>query len=316
MDLSTLDTDKPVLVIGAATLDVVGRPSGMPEPGTSSPAKVRTSYGGVGRNIAETLASLGQTVRLISAVGKDFIGRQILNHLASAGVNVETCLRVEDYRTAAYLAVLNEQGDLYYGLDDMAVLKCITPQFLREQIDLFKDSSLVFVDANLPATSLKAVYSLAKRAKVPVFADATSASHAAKLAPYIANTYMLTANRAETNILLENQVTVTGPTSASKAAREFVRLGAGIAIIQIAEKGVSYASSETSGHVPAVLTQIKDSTGAGDALTATTIYALLNNLDLDEAIRLGVTAASLTLTVSGAVVPNLSLEMLYENLVI
>ncbi len=316
MDISHFQKDKPVLVIGTATLDVVGRPASLPEPGTSNPAKVTTSYGGVARNIAETLARLGQPVRLISAVGNDFIGRQILNQAAAAGVDVSPCLRVEDYRTGAYLAVLNEDGDLNYALDDIAVSTCITPQVLRDRFDLFKGASVIFTDSNLTPAALKTVFSLAKRAKVSVFADATSTSLAAGLRPYIPEIAMLTANRTETNVLLENQVTVTGRTSASQAARELVRQGTGIAVIQIAEAGVCYASSETSGHVPAMLTKIKDSTGAGDAMTATAIFALLNDLDLDEAIRLGVTAASMTLTVSGAVVPNLTLEMLYENLVI
>jgi pseudouridine kinase len=82
----------------------------------------------------------------------------------------------------------------------------------------------------------------------------------------------------------------------------------------MAEFGVSYATSETSGHIPAVRTQIIDPTGGGDALSATVIYALLNGIPLDEAIRLGVSAASLTLRHRGAVLPDLSLELLYEHL--
>ncbi len=54
------DTKRRVLVIGAAGLDIVGRPIGMPEPGTSTPAKVRPSFGGVAHNIAVNLAHLGQ----------------------------------------------------------------------------------------------------------------------------------------------------------------------------------------------------------------------------------------------------------------
>jgi pseudouridine kinase len=46
------------------------------------------------------------------------------------------------------------------------------------------------------------------------------------------------------------------------------------------------------------------------------IYALLNQIPLDDAVRLGVTAASLTLRHRGTVVDDLSLEMLYDQLVI
>jgi pseudouridine kinase len=86
--------------------------------------------------------------------------------------------------------------------------------------------------------------------------------------------------------------------------------------VALAQLGVVYASSETSGHIPAVRTKIVDPTGAGDALTATVIFALLNDIPLDDAVRLGVTAASLALRQRGTVVPDLSLENLYNRLVI
>ena len=43
------------------------------------------------------------------------------------------------------------------------------------------------------------------------------------------------------------------------------------------------------------------------------VFSLLNDIPIDDAVRLGVTAASLTLRHRGAVVPDLSLEMLYEQ---
>jgi pseudouridine kinase len=80
--------------------------------------------------------------------------------------------------------------------------------------------------------------------------------------------------------------------------------------------GVCYATSDTSGQIPAIRTEIADPTGAGDAMTATVIFALLNDIPLDDAVRLGVSAATLTLRHPGAVLPDLSLEKLYDQLVI
>ena len=51
-------------------------------------------------------------------------------------------------------------------------------------------------------------------------------------------------------------------------------------------------------------------------MTAAVLFGLVNEMDLDEAIRLGVSAASLTLRHSGTVYPQLTLEKLYEQLVI
>ena len=52
----------------------------------------------------------------------------------------------------------------------------------------------------------------------------------------------------------------------------------------------------------------------GDALSAAVIFALLNEIPLDEAIRLGVSAATLTLRSTGTVSAQLSLERLYDEL--
>jgi pseudouridine kinase len=51
-------------------------------------------------------------------------------------------------------------------------------------------------------------------------------------------------------------------------------------------------------------------------MTAAVIFALLNDVPVDEAVRLGTSAASLTLRYPGTVVPELSLEKLYDELVI
>ena len=109
---------------------------------------------------------------------------------------------------------------------------------------------------------------------------------------------------------------VTELTSALTAARRLVNRGVEIAIITLAKAGVCYSTQDVNGHVPAVRTKVIDPTGSGDALTATVLFGLVNDIPLDDAVRLGVTAASLVLRHPGTVLPELSLERLYEELVI
>ncbi|MGB9799848.1 MAG: carbohydrate kinase family protein [Thermanaerothrix sp.] len=312
----TASSDKRLLVLGAATLDTVGRPFENLQAGTSVPGQVRPSFGGVARNVAENLARLGLPVSLISAVGDDPIGRQLLEYTAKIGVDTSACLRVGDYGTASYIALLGKEGDLRYGLDDMRILSCLSAEYIKSQAALFQSASLIFVDANLSTPALRAVFQLARRAKLPIFADATSVSLAPKLLPFLPRLTFLTANRLEATALLQGAIEVNDRFSALEAARTFVRMGVQIAIIALAEFGVCYATSETSGHVPAIRTRVIDPTGAGDAMTAAIIFGLTNGMDIDEAVRLGVSAASLTLSHPGSVSPQLSLESLYERLII
>jgi pseudouridine kinase len=50
-------------------------------------------------------------------------------------------------------------------------------------------------------------------------------------------------------------------------------------------------------------------------MTAAVVYALVNDIPVGEAVRLGVTAAMLTITSTDTVRRDLSLELLYDSLV-
>lgn len=308
--------DKPVIVIGGAGVDLIGRIQGELVPGTSNPAKIYTSYGGVARNVAENLARLGQQVILVTAVGDDQIGKQLLQQVADANVDVSAVKITQEIPTGIYLGVVNPDGVLQFALDDINTTAALSSAYIKSLKEVFKQASFVFLDANLPKKTIRTIFSQARIAGLPVCADPTSTSLAGRLNPYLNRLMFIAPNSQEAGVLCGRIVENHQPQDALEAAKCLVSYGVEIALITLAEFGVVYATSETSGHVPAIKTTLVDPTGAGDALTATVIYALLNNIPLDDAVRLGVTAASLTLRHRGTVVPDLSLEMLYDQLVI
>lgn len=305
-----------ILLLGAACLDVVGRLESDLEPGTSNPARIRTSYGGVARNVAENLARLGQPVQLISVVGNDLPGEELLAYTSATGVGMSAVLRTEQYPTAFYMGVLDQHGRLRYAVDDMRCLSELTPERIQENEALFEDASLVFMDGNLSEASLKMVATLAKKYRIPVCADPASLILAERLKPLLKRLHLVTPNVAEAVALTGQAFESSDPQAALEDARALLNEGVDIALIALAEFGVVYASSKISGHVPAIQTPIIDPTGAGDALTAAVLYGLVNEMELDDAVRLGVSAASLTLRHSGTVFNGLTLEKLYETLVI
>jgi len=309
-------SNRPVLVIGAAGLDIIGKVEAALEKGTSNAARIQTTFGGVARNVAENLARLGQDVRLVTSVGDDEAGRRLLEKLDRAGVDVGSSLVSDAYPTGAYIGVVNRSGELQYALDDMKVLNALSPEYLKSREDLFMDASILFIDANLSKKTLRTAMALAKKAGIPVFADPTSIQLAAKLTPFLSGFDLITPNVQEAAVYLGRSFDPYDQEQIFEAAKHLVGQGVKISVITLAELGVCYATSETSGYIQAVRTEIVDPTGAGDALTATIIFALLNQINLDDAMRLGVSAASLTLRYPGAVVPDLTLEKLYDQLVI
>jgi pseudouridine kinase len=316
LEASSFNSNLPVLVIGSAGVDVIGQLKGDLQPGSSIPSHIRFSYGGAARNVAENLARLGQNVILITAIGQDKAGDQLLQQAQSAGINVDYVLQIPQHPTGAYIAVLNSAGKLEHAMDDMRVIAALTKNYIQKQADLFKQASFVFLDANLPKETIRTAVRLAKRAGLMICADPTSSVLAPRLFPYLADLFMVTPNRVEAAIFCGLPKPIRGHRIALASARNLVSLGVEVAIVTMAKSGLCYATSETNGYIPAIRTDVLDPTGAGAALTSAVILGLLNDIPLDDAIRLGVSAASLTLRCQGTVVPDLSLEKLYDQLVI
>jgi pseudouridine kinase len=307
-------SEHPVLAIGAAGVDMVGVLEQDVLPGGLNLARNRFSLGGVARNVAENLARLGQPACLLSVVGADALGLQLLEHTAACGVDVSACLTSPDSQTASYLAIYNPSGQLQMAVEDMRVLDLLTTTYLKGQEQRFRDASLVFVDANLTPKALSTVFRLAKNAKVPVCADATTTALGRRMLPHLDQLFLLAANSAEASVLADCSKQVMERESALQAARQLVGRGTSIAIVTMAHLGVCYATAEVNGHVPAVHANITDPTGAGDALLATVLFGLVNEIPLDDAVRLGAAAAALVLNHAGTVLPGLSLERLYDEL--
>ncbi len=304
-----------LLTIGAASIDTKGRAAQTIQAGTSTPGAIRISVGGVGRNIAENLARLGEQVVLLSAVGDDGSGRRLLHQAAECGIDVRHVLVDPGHRTAAYLAVLDETGNLVMSIDDMSISReLVTPGFIYRQRALFRDARMVILDANLSPETLQTIFKLARRYGVPVCADPTTATLAPQLCPHLPDLTLVTPNAAEAEALCGVQVTERE--SALVAAQKLVSMGVQIAIVTLGATGLVYATSRESGHIPAIEVEIVDATGAGDALTAAVVFSLLNDFPVDEAVRLGTSAAALTLQSRETVCPDLSLERLYEKMVI
>jgi len=302
-----------LLIIGAASLDTKGRASQPIQPGTSTPGAIRISAGGVARNIAENLARLGEQVVLLSAVGDDSSGRRILSQATETGIDVSHVVVDARHRTAAYLAVLDETGNMATSIDDMAISQeVLTPQLLYQHRNLFRDARMIALDANLSPAALRTIFGLVRKYRVPVCADPTTTTLAPRLCPYLPELLLIIPNSAEAEALCG--VHVQGRRGALTAAKKLVTMGARIAVITLGSTGLAYATSQESGSVSAIECDIVDMTGAGDALTAGTIFGLLNDLPVDQAVRLGLSAAALTLQSRETVHPDLSLEHLYDQL--
>eukprot|EP00747_Dinoflagellata_sp_TGD_P094912 gnl/TRDRNA2_/TRDRNA2_166283_c0_seq1.p1 gnl/TRDRNA2_/TRDRNA2_166283_c0~~gnl/TRDRNA2_/TRDRNA2_166283_c0_seq1.p1 ORF type:complete len:377 (-),score=68.28 gnl/TRDRNA2_/TRDRNA2_166283_c0_seq1:42-1172(-) len=170
-----------ILVCGGAVMDCIARPSDRTSRGashTSMPGEARISPGGVGRNIAEVIARLGATPGLLSVVGDDAAGRQLVASCRSLGMNVDSMISSQKHRTATCTIMLDGAGDLVGAVADMSVFD--EAPWLSNAGNIFAESGLVICDANLPEEVLAEVLHRSSMTQVPVWFEPVSVAKAKK----------------------------------------------------------------------------------------------------------------------------------------
>lgn len=308
--------DGPVLVIGAAAIDVKGTSHQRLLPKNYNLGLIHTTFGGVARNIAENLARLDVNVILLTALGDDIAGDSVHFHCTRSGINTDYIRRCPEARTSQFMAVFDKDHALEAAVSDFEIMPFVDVPYLDANRDLFAEAQMIVIDLNLTDDALHYVVELADQYNLPIVADPTSPVRAGRLQPFLDRMYLVTPNAAETTALCGLDVPAHDLDTAIQAAHNLISIGTEIAIVTLGERGLAYSDGTNHGHIPAVKTKIVDETGAGDALTAAVIFGLLNDLPLDEAMRLGVTAASLTLRCKESVSPDLTPDLLYSSLVV
>ena len=201
------------VVVGAVNVDICGQPFAPLIAGDSNPGFVHVSLGGVGHNIARNLARLGSRVRFLTAIGDDVYARQVEESCCRLGIDLSLALRLHQHPSSTYLYICDDLGDMRLAIADMAATQQLTPEYLRNHLDVLNQAKAVAIDANLSEESL--VYA-AENITAPLFADAVSVTKARKLKPILNHIFTLKPNRLEAECL--SGIAITDDDSLRRAA--------------------------------------------------------------------------------------------------
>ncbi|PVA08352.1 PfkB family carbohydrate kinase [Thalassorhabdomicrobium marinisediminis] len=149
-----MTTAPDILCIGSVLWDIIGRaPSHMRE-GSDVPGRITRLPGGVAMNIAMTLAKFGLTPALLSAVGRDAEGCELVTEAEHMGLMTEYLYRSADLPTDSYMAIEGANG-LIAAIADAHSLEQAGTKILAPMSDGTLGSaeapwdSLVALDGNL-----------------------------------------------------------------------------------------------------------------------------------------------------------------------
>ena len=179
------------------------------------------------------------------------------------------------------------------------------------------------MDANLPVRELSLTIERVKNSGIPIGANPTDTALASKLIPLLDDLFIVVANYEELGQIIGQAVRPAIPDEVVEAARQLVSKGVGNVVVIVFEKFlphdpyVCYANSQDSGFILITdLPGIVNPTGGRDALTAGLIYAMRFGLPLRHAVQIGISAAKISFGSRNTVNPDLTLDKIYDNLVI
>ncbi|MBP6493358.1 MAG: hypothetical protein KA287_03885, partial [Rhodoferax sp.] len=292
-----------VLVLGGANMDISGATERLLVAGDSNPGHIRCAPGGVARNVAENLARLGNDTRLITAVGDDLYGRSLLESTQKAGVDVQGCWVLAGESTSTYLSLHGPDGDMAVAVNDMRILERITPERLAVYADRVRHAAAMVVDCNLMPDALAWLF--AQRQTTPVFVDCVSAFKCQRILPWLGQVHTLKVNRLEGQALCGSPVDTDE--SIEQAARWLHAQGVQQVIVSLGERGVYWSDKDAGdGWQHALVAEVVNVTGAGDALMAGVVHGFLHHQALPDAIPFALGCAALTVTSALANHPSLS----------
>lgn len=277
-----------VVCVGGACVDRSFDVRGKIESSSSNPARCIRGFGGVARNVAENLGRLGVEVSLITVVGHDDAGVQLLHDLKSAGVNSALVKRTNG-ATDEYVAIL-EAGELYVGAADLRALESFAIVDLDTRWEHIAQAEWLFLDFNVSADILQACIQRRAIAGYKLAVDAVSVPKVRNLPSNISAIDLLFMNAAEARAYL-------GPEAPREPERLIAQLqahGAQQVIVSSGAKGVVCADRDRVVSIPSPVARVINATGAGDALCAGTLSRLVKGEDLFSAARFGVSRAAQT----------------------
>ncbi|CAE6382552.1 unnamed protein product [Rhizoctonia solani] len=192
-------TKSPLVVIGAATMDITAQPAASSVPGThsTSPGIVRMSPGGVARNVAEAAhrvlkvlspASEFEAKRplLISPVGHDAFATALTFETESRGMRTDGLLKFSSpsVRTAVCNMFLDAKGDLQMGVADMGNITEIETGLAKvlEKLEAMAPN-IVAIDGNESSDTITAIIGKAKALGSMTFYEPTSIAKCIRIIP-------------------------------------------------------------------------------------------------------------------------------------
>ena len=252
--------------------------------------------GGKGCNQAIALARLGCKVHFISKIGNDDYGKLALDSLRQNKIDTSNIIISKQHQTG----VAGIHVDSNTGQNAITVVRGAPASFTKDEIDIsiIKKSKIFLTQLEIP---IDVTLHCLKVAKESGLINILNPAPACKLdKEFFSLADYFTPNEAEAEFY--TGIKINNETDAKASAKKLLNLGLKKVIITLGEKGLFYSDGKEEIYMQAlpIKTKVEDTTGAGDAFNGGLAYALSQNKDIRNCLKIANQIAGLSTLKLGA----------------
>lgn len=275
-----------MMVIGSISTDFVVTTDKRPEVGeTITGTGFETTFGGKGANQAVASARLGADVYMVGTVGSDIFGKELLLNLTTNKIHIDYVEPVtHEPSGSAHITIADGDNSIVYIPGANNEIDTSRIQSLKEAI---QSAQMVVVQNELPQEVVDEIIELCFESNVKVIYNPAPAREVQQ--SILEKATYFTPNESEFYQLFPEMTISEG---LAKYPNQL--------ILTMGSKGVYYHDGESEKQIPSYKVQPVDTTGAGDTFNGAFAVAISSGMSMDESIRFGNLAASLSIQKFGA----------------
>ncbi len=278
------------VVIGTVNLDITARSFDPIIMNDSNPGSVKTSFGGVGFNIARNLHFLGLEPEFITGFSDDIYGKSEWDYCRRISLNIENSQLIENSVSGQYVSIEDKSGEMITAVCEAGILDRIDIAKITDVLKQLEPDDITVIDANYAQKQLE---ELITSTRARVFVDPISVHKAQRLKNVLGHISLLKPNRHEAAVL-------TGIGCESKEGwkeniRALLATGMKSVAITLGAKGVIACNGSSCWQLSCPADRIVSVSGAGDSFISGMIYGLARGYEFAESLKLAQANSLITL---------------------
>lgn len=296
------------LVFGVSVFDICGFTDRNYRCNDSNPGEVKTSFGGVCRNIAECMARVGVNTKFISILGDDETGNRMLEHSKIMNYDMSDSLIIEGGNTPTYMAILDHEGEMVSAVVDMKIIDKFTTEFIDSKADIIKNSEYMILDADRPDIVEYILNTFNGHTKFIL--DPVSAAKAKHVKHLINKFHTIKPNRYEAEIMCGFEIKTDE--DIRRAGKYFIDLGIKNVFITLDADGIYYNNGIEEGKIKASDVKVVNVTGAGDSFVAGIAHGYMNNQSLVDTVKFAISMSTITISTEDTIHSDMGYDLVQQ----